>query len=158
MESTRRSFYSVAINLLGAGIAALMAAPAAAYLFLKGGSQASGDWTDAVSLADLKVGSPEEVLYSRKRVDGWKRIVEKTNAWLVRTDEKTVVAYNPSCPHLGCAYHWEESSNGFLCPCHESVFDMSGKVIAGPAPKPLVRLETKVENGRVLIGSQAQQG
>ena len=158
MEPTsRRGFYAKAINLLGGVIGAAIAAPAAIYLLIKGGEQKGGDYTDVAALSDLKVGKPEEVLYQRKRIDGWKKIVEKTNAWLVRTDDNTVVAYHPACTHLGCAYHWEDSETSFLCPCHESFFDINGKVLAGPAPKPLNRYVTKIEKGRVLIGSQTQQ-
>jgi Rieske Fe-S protein len=54
---------------------------------------------------------------------------------------------------LGCAYHWEERSSEFLCPCHSSAFSEDGKVISGPAPRPLDRFETKIENGKLLLGA-----
>ena len=63
-----------------------------------------------------------------------------------------MVAYGPQCTHLGCAYHWDESRNHFLCPCHTSVFSVDGAVVSGPAPRPLDRYETKVENGKLLLG------
>ena len=47
-----------------------------------------------------------------------------------------MVAFNPACTHLGCAYHWDESPNNFVCPCHASVFSIDGKVLVGPAPRP----------------------
>jgi menaquinol-cytochrome c reductase iron-sulfur subunit len=40
-----------------------------------------------------------------------------------------------------------------LCPCHSSVFSVDGAVISGPAPRPLDRYETKVENGKLLLGA-----
>ncbi len=39
------------------------------------------------------------------------------------------------CTHLGC--NVKRGGPGFACPCHGSQFDESGKVVQGPAPKPL---------------------
>jgi hypothetical protein len=33
------------------------------------------------------------------------------------------------------------------------VFDAEGQVVAGPVPRALDRFETKVENGRLFVGS-----
>ena len=41
------------------------------------------------------------------------------------------------CTHMGCTPKWVEANNRWECPCHGSVFDIKGNVIAGPAPKPL---------------------
>jgi len=45
----------------------------------------------------------------------------------------------------------------FKCPCHASVFDIDGNVLAGPAPRPLDGLETRVEDGRVFVKFQLFQ-
>ncbi len=50
------------------------------------------------------------------------------------------VAYSGKCPHLGCGYKWRKHrllGEVFLCPCHLSIYDASGKVLDGPAPRPL---------------------
>lgn len=51
------------------------------------------------------------------------------------------VAYSGKCPHLGCGYKWRNvpklGRQIFLCPCHLSIYDPSGKVLDGPAPRPL---------------------
>jgi menaquinol-cytochrome c reductase iron-sulfur subunit len=89
-------------------------------------------------------------------VDGWKIQSEKTTAWVVKLAGSQVVAYGPQCTHLGCAYHWDDNANHFLCPCHTSVFAVDGAVLSGPAPRPLDRYETKVENGKLLLGPLRQ--
>jgi len=63
-----------------------------------------------------------------------------------------VTAFAPQCTHLGCAYHWDESSHNFICPCHTSAFSIDGKVLAGPAPRPLDRYTVKVEGNKLQIG------
>ena len=142
---------------LGALMTAALAAPAAAYLFLKPRSQKQSDFVPAADLSQLTVGKPEEVVFHRTRVDGWRVLNEKSTAWVVRKDDQNVVAFTPQCTHLACAYHWEEKDSKFFCPCHNSVFAIDGKVVSGPAPRPLDRYVTKVDQGKVLISSEIQQ-
>jgi menaquinol-cytochrome c reductase iron-sulfur subunit len=150
-ETSRRSFYSAFIYGLGAVMTAVLAVPAAAYLLLKPNSAKSAQWVDAGDLSQLQVGKPEEVVYQRSRVDGWRVLNEKTTAWVVKQDDSHAVAFTPACTHLACAYHWDNATSNFMCPCHGSVFSIDGKVLAGPAPRPLDRFVTRVENGKLLI-------
>lgn len=156
-ETTRRSFYSAVIAGLGAIMGAVLAIPAAAYLLIKPKSAAKSQWVDAADVNSMHVGKPEEVVYRRSRVDGWHVVNEKATAWVVRTDEHNVVAYSPSCTHLACAYHWDDATQHFICPCHASVFSIEGKVLAGPAPRPLDRYVTRVDNGKLLISPTIQK-
>lgn len=39
------------------------------------------------------------------------------------------------CTHLGCVPN--KDASGWLCPCHGSVYDNSGRVLHGPAPRNL---------------------
>jgi menaquinol-cytochrome c reductase iron-sulfur subunit len=156
-SSTRRSFYSAAIAGLGALMTAALAAPAAAYLLIRPKSQKQSDFVPAADLAQLTVGKPEEVVFRRTRVDGWRVLNEKSTAWVLRKDDQNVVAFAPQCTHLGCAYHWDEKENNFLCPCHTSTFSIDGKVLSGPAPRPLDRLVTKIDQGKILIGTEIQK-
>lgn len=155
--STRRTFYGVIINGLMGLITAALAVPAAAYLFIKPGSQKKSQWVDAADLTQLKPGQPQEITYRRTRVDGWRVLNEKTTAWVVRMDDQKVIAYTPQCTHLGCAYHWDDGAHQFLCPCHNSTFSIDGKVTGGPAPRPLDRYVTRVDGSKLLIGSQVER-
>jgi cytochrome b6-f complex iron-sulfur subunit len=55
------------------------------------------------------------------------------------------------CTHLGCIVRWEEQKGRFLCPCHQGIFDKTGKVISGPPPRPLDEFQVKVEDKLVFI-------
>jgi len=155
---TRRSFYISVINLLGAVIAAALAIPAAAYLLIRSKDTEDTGLSEVADLSQLTIGKPQEIIYVRKRVDGWHKVTEKASTWLVRTDEHSVVAFNPACTHLACAYHWDAPAHRFICPCHASAFSIDGKVLAGPAPRPLDRYVAKVQEGKILIGSQVEEG
>jgi len=58
------------------------------------------------------------------------------------------IALSLVCTHLGCTV--SVTPEGMVCPCHGSRFDRLGKVLSGPADKPLVRL-TIEQNGTDLI-------
>ncbi len=45
------------------------------------------------------------------------------------------------CTHLGCTV--QVTPKSVVCPCHGSVFDRAGKVVRGPADRPLERYEVE---------------
>jgi len=65
------------------------------------------------------------------------------------------LAFSGKCPHLGCGYKWRKHKvlgQVFLCPCHLSIYDASGRVLEGPAPRPLDLLPIQVSpSGEVQI-------
>jgi Rieske Fe-S protein len=73
------------------------------------------------------------------------------------TNKKDIpyVVFSGKCPHLGCGFKWRKHKvlgPVFLCPCHVSIYDASGRVLEGPAPRPLDPLPIQVsESGEVQI-------
>jgi Rieske Fe-S protein len=64
---------------------------------------------------------------------------------LVRTGERTLVAYSQSCTHLACAVVPRVEEGRIHCPCHQGYFDLaSGRPIAGPPRRPLARILLEV--------------
>jgi cytochrome b6-f complex iron-sulfur subunit len=64
------------------------------------------------------------------------------------------------CPHLGCTVPWkaaEESMDSlaatgrFHCPCHGSIYNRYGDIIAGPAPRPMDLFSVAIRDGKVYI-------
>ena len=148
----RRRFHIIMIYALWAVVGLAMAACGLVYLLFVPKSRRQDEWVDAVELASLQEGIPEEVTFPRSRVDGWKVTVEKTKAWIVRKPAGPVTAFAPQCTHLGCAYHWDPKAGNFLCPCHSSRFSIDGAVLGGPAPRPLDQYAVKVDAGIVRLG------
>jgi menaquinol-cytochrome c reductase iron-sulfur subunit len=133
-------------------MAAALGLPALAYLLLPPKVRKDEEWVQAGDVSNLAVNSPVELTFRRTRTDGWKVTSEKSTAWAVKQPDGSVLAFGPQCTHLGCAYHWEDGKNDFLCPCHTSVFGIDGKVISGPAPRPLDRFETKIDGNKLMLG------
>jgi nitrite reductase/ring-hydroxylating ferredoxin subunit len=67
----------------------------------------------------------------------------KAGAYLVRSADGDY-AFSARCPHLGCTLQYSEASREFRCPCHGSIFNLSGRWLSGPARKDLLKI-TPVE-------------
>ena len=89
-------------------------------------------------------------------MDGWKTYTETTTAWVILDNKRNVTAFSPFCTHLGCAYRWQADHKNFECPCHGSKFDLQGKVLIGPAERPLDRYPVKLEGSAALAGTVAE--
>src|SRR5215831_9742462 len=116
----RRNFLLTAIYGLMSLVMAALGLPALLYLFVPPRKKQEGTWVDAGTLEQLESDKPVEVTFRRNRIDGWKVFSEKASAWVVKKKDTQVTAFAPACTHLGCAYHWEDSRNQFVCPCHGS--------------------------------------
>lgn len=153
----RRGFHAAIIYGLWAVISGALALPAAIYLMAPPKSKKNkSSWIEAGDIAQLKPGVPEEFIFRRNRLDGWKLTSEKSTAWVIKKTEGEIVAFTPQCTHLGCAYSYDEKNREFLCPCHTSTFGLDGKVLTGPAPRALDRYTVKIAGTKLMLGDVRQ--
>lgn len=70
----------------------------------------------------------------------------------VGNDGTGLYAIDAVCPHLGCLVEPHEDG-GFMCPCHDSLFDQEGRALSGPATGPLQHLHLwfDAEQGQLLV-------
>lgn len=138
----RRSFLGLA--WLGIGVAALGEAAWIVASFLKPrGKAPKGE-------GSLVVAGPSDA-FARGSVTAF----PAGKFYLVRLEDGGFLALNRQCTHLGCSVPWDETSGRFACPCHASVFDLRGDVLAPPAPRPLDLFAVRVENGIVKVDVRA---
>ena len=62
------------------------------------------------------------------------------------------IAISDRCAHLGCPVRWVPASERFLCPCHGGVYDLLGRRVSGPPPRPLDRFYTRLNGDVVELG------
>jgi cytochrome b6-f complex iron-sulfur subunit len=78
------------------------------------------------------------------------KVVSFFDNFIVVNQNETTTVLSTRCSHLGCKIN--ELENGKLvCPCHGSEYDLSGKVVKGPAFKNLEVIPSKViSNGESI--------
>ena len=147
-KSERRDFLSVSSTIaMGVGIGAsygTLGVMAGRYLYPSSGPDVS--WLLAAVVAEVSKGDSFEFIAP----SGLKVVIAKQGDGNKAED---FVALSSVCPHLGCAVHWEGNNNRFFCPCHNGVFDPSGKPLEGPPAKAgqrLIEFPLKVENETLL--------
>ncbi len=108
---------------------------------------ASRGWVAAdVDPAMLTAGQPVSVRFAGT-VGG---SAVAGSAWLLKRGSGDLVAFDPRCTHAQCAY--EATDDGrFACLCHEAFFDLDGKVLSGPPPRPLDRFGVREVDGRLEL-------
>jgi cytochrome b6-f complex iron-sulfur subunit len=75
--------------------------------------------------------------------------------YIVRTREGGFFAETAVCTHLGCITKWNPEADQIQCPCHGSKFQRDGKVVQGPAPKPLPHFALRLmPDGTLLVDTQ----
>lgn len=130
------------------GIAGLVSAGAAIFGSILGMARLPKPRVLPEASSRFRAGKPAEY------PAGTSVIIPEHNVRILST-EQGIAAMSLICTHLGCIV--AESSNGFLCPCHGSVFDAEGKVAGGPAPRPLPWLEvSQAADGSLLIDTRKE--
>jgi len=90
-------------------------------------------------LADLRLGEARLVRHGT------------TPFYVVRLDDRRVIALSAVCTHLRCILDYDRERAGLKCPCHDGRFDLAGKVLSGPPPRPLPTYEVSVQAGEILV-------
>lgn len=136
---TRGAFFGLVGDALlfclaGGAVAAL------ARFFLPG--RAEGDVTNAVvpgSAAAIVPGS------------GLLFAFGKRPALLVRDEAGGFTAFLATCTHLACTVTYDPARRQIVCPCHQGLFDLEGKVVGGPPPRPLERLDVELDGDTIHV-------
>jgi Rieske Fe-S protein len=128
--------------VLGVGVAAaatvFVAACGSSNVTSSGGSAPSASQGGVLAkLADVPVGGA----VSARAPDGAPILITQPAAG-------TVVGLSAKCTHMGCTV--APAGKELDCPCHHSSYDLNGKNLGGPAPRPLPPFPVKVVGGDVV--------
>lgn len=74
---------------------------------------------------------------------------------VLRTRAGQLRAFDSKCSHAGCNVRFEGTR--FVCPCHGGVYDLDGKNVSGPPPKPLVELSVVESDGALFVSRLGTQ-
>jgi cytochrome b6-f complex iron-sulfur subunit len=100
----------------------------------------AGSFGSQVVAGDLEEFAPGTVSY-----------VPRGRFYVSRLEDGSLLALWQRCTHLGCTVPWREDEGLFHCPCHSSLFDRTGEVLGGPAPRPLDLFSVRLEEGDLIV-------
>jgi menaquinol-cytochrome c reductase iron-sulfur subunit len=129
---------SVGLGVMGAALAGLVGAAATPR-----SSARTPRWRRAAASFDLPSDGPLAVVLAERHADGWYE-TRKESVVYVDRDGDGFRALSATCTHLGCRVTWQPGARQFQCPCHGGVYDRAGRVVSGPPPSPLGRVNVRL--------------
>jgi cytochrome b6-f complex iron-sulfur subunit len=135
----RRRFVEL---ILGTGFLATAAAfmyPVIRYLIPPKVSDLGSDAVIAARVGELKPNSGKIFRFGNRP------------GLLVRTSDGEYKAMSAVCTHLGCTVQYRDDSKRVWCACHNGMYDLNGRNVSGPPPKPLENFDVQVRGDEIFV-------
>lgn len=108
-----------------------------------------------LSPPDVPEAATDRVLagtVSELRQAGWKIFPFGSEAGIIiQTAPGEYRAMTATCTHLECTVQYEAASKRVWCACHNGYYDLQGRNVAGPPPRPLTSYTVKVEGDDIFV-------
>jgi len=72
-------------------------------------------------------------------------------AILVDTPDGKLEAFSAVCSHLQCTVQYRPDMQRIWCACHGGVYDLNGRNISGPPPRPLEEYKVAVKGDDIIV-------
>ena len=128
--------------LLGGGFTASVVSflyPAVKFMNPPTVPEASTNEVSAGKVQDLKPNSGKIVKFGSRP------------ALLIHVSDTEWRAYSAICTHLNCTVQFQDSTRQIWCACHNGFYDLNGKVVSGPPPRPLEEYAVHIRGEDVVI-------
>jgi len=142
MKSNRRSFINLLLGVGSIGALAATLYPILSYLIPPKIREPKVTALKAGKVDDLKLNSAKIIRFGRVPVI------------LIRADSGQYFALSATCTHLECIVQYESSRKQIICACHNGVYDLSGRNVSGPPPRPLDEYLVHVIDNEVIIAER----
>ena len=73
---------------------------------------------------------------------------------LVRTETGELRAFSAICTHLNCTVQYRSDISHIWCACHNGHFDLTGKNIQGPPPRPLDSYDVNIRGDEIVVSKR----
>ncbi|HLH07659.1 MAG TPA: Rieske 2Fe-2S domain-containing protein [Terriglobales bacterium] len=138
-HSTRRRFLQV---LLGGGVLASLASflyPVIRYIIPPATTDLGVDSVLAGTVAELKPNSYKIFRFGSRP------------GLLVLTANGEYKAMSATCTHLSCTVQYRPDLRQIWCACHNGKYDLNGRNVSGPPPRPLEAYEVHVRGQEIYV-------
>ncbi len=75
-------------------------------------------------------------------------------AILIKTPNDELKAFSAVCTHLACIVQYRSDISHIWCACHNGHFDLNGKNIEGPPPRPLEEYAVNVRGEQIVVSKR----
>jgi Rieske Fe-S protein len=143
MQEGRRSLVGW---ILGGGLAASVISflyPALRFMNPPAVPEAAVNEASAGKVSDFKPNSGKIVRFGSRPVI------------LIRSGEAEWRAFSATCTHLNCTVQYQEASRQIWCACHNGLYDLNGRVVSGPPPRPLEEYAVHVRGEEVVLSRRS---
>lgn len=135
----RRSVLNWLLGISGGGVFGAVLYPVARYL-------APPDLPEAATLS-ASAGSARTLLPNSGRVVPF----GSRPAIVIRTAAGELRAFAATCTHLDCTVQYRPDLQRIWCACHNGQYDLNGRNVAGPPPRPLEAYDVNVTGDEIAI-------
>jgi len=74
---------------------------------------------------------------------------------LVREQSGDFRALAATCTHLGCIVQYRGDLKQIWCACHNGIYDLRGRNVSGPPPRPLEEYAVNVVGDEIMVSRKA---
>lgn len=142
-KTNRRDFLNYILSISGLGFIVSVLYPIIAYLKPPRQSEVEVSNVLACKLSELEKESYKIIRFGNKPVI------------LIRTVEDKLVAFSATCTHLDCTVQYRKDFGTIWCACHNGKYDLTGRNISGPPPKPLDKYKVILKGEDIYISKMA---
>ena len=142
MQQQKRDFLKI---VLGGGLIAWIAAVLyPVFSYLKPPKEAE------VEVMSVKVGKTDAIAKDSGTIVrfGNKPVL------LLRTAGGDLRAFSATCTHLDCTVQYRQEMEVIWCACHNGRYDLNGRNISGPPPRPLAEYRVVIQGEDVYLSQQ----
>jgi len=143
-ETTRRRAISI---LLGGGLLASFASfiyPVLRYLVPPAVIDLGGDQIVAAKLNELKPNAGKIFRFGSRP------------GLLIMNSDGTYRALSGTCTHLGCTVQYRSDLREIWCACHNGIYDLNGRNVSGPPPRPLDVFDVHVRGDEIVVSRKRE--
>lgn len=139
MEFTRRKFLNFLLGITGIGTLSSMLYPLFKYITPVKGEEVLSGSVSAGKVGELKPNSAKIFKFGAKP------------GILILTQNGEYKAFSATCTHLNCIVQYKEDIQHIWCACHNGHYDLNGRNISGPPPKPLEEFEVMLTGDEIFV-------
>jgi len=70
---------------------------------------------------------------------------------VINDKNNNLKALAATCTHLDCIVQYSKDQGQITCACHNGVYDLKGRNISGPPPKPLEEFDVNVIDEEIIV-------